>query len=252
MDGTSTTPDQQNPLLNREGTLPTPDPVYEASLPLPLPKRGRGRGVPRPQPISPDVKINGKKFPKYCVQRVIHREGYYHITGSDVKGLDKTALEPVEVPPKVVLRAWDRLGLDKKTWDKAAMMAMQEAGKYLSMKLTGRILLVKGMDCLGQVESALKWSRSIIESNHPDVDTNHKLVAVQMVALCAKSYKDLSDQLMDLAEKSQDKVSNERPRNLPPTVALQVNVAGAKPSPASAIPAQIESIEVEEPDEKAQ
>lgn len=94
------------------------------------------------------------------------------------------------------------------------------------MKLTGRILLVKGMRTIGEVEMAMKWAREILESQSKEVEMFHKLTAAQLIPVCAKAFNDLSGRMMDLAEKSEDKVSTDKPRNLPPTVAVQVNVAG--------------------------
>jgi hypothetical protein len=179
--------------------------------------------------MFPEAKINGKDAALWCRERK-HSPGYYPISAKDVKGLDKTALMPVEPPPKVVLRAWEKLNMDKRTFNKVQFMAMQECGKYLSMKLnTPRILLVKGMDTLGTVERAIKWSEAVIESQSKEVETSHKLIAVQMVAMCAKSFKDLSEHMMDLADKAREKSDVEKPKNLPPTVALQMNFQGGHP-----------------------
>lgn len=181
--------------------------------------------------MFPEAVINGRPVAMYSRERR-HAAGYGHIQARDVAGLDKSACEPVEPPPKMVLRAWEKLGFSDEEWTKAGAMAVQEAGRYFTMKLTGRVLLVKGMRTIGEVEMAMKWARDILESQSKEVEMFHKLTAAQLIPVCAKAFHDLSGRMMDLAEKSADKVSNEKPRNLPPTVAVQVNVAG-RPSPSA-------------------
>lgn len=230
--------EEPNPLLNSEGTLP--DPVPPLPGPIPQYVRERKKGEPRHEPAFPEAIINGRPI-KYYSRPPARNPGSLPILAKDVAGLDKSALEPVEPPPKVVLKAWEKLGMDDKEWNKEAFRAAQEFGRYMNMKLTGRVLLTKGFNTIGQVQMAMKWAQEILASNHKDVEMFHKMTAAQLIPICAKAFKDLSEQLMDLAEKSQDKVSTDKPRNLPPSVALQVNLAGVVPSPAPASPATTDS-----------
>lgn len=152
--------------------------------------------------------------------------GSLPITMADVPALDASALDPVVPPTKVVLRAVKTLGLPKSRWDKAKLMAIQQLGRYMSMKITARVLLVSSFDSLEQIENAYKVAAEI--ANDPKRSSEDRLTAVGMIAKITEAYAKFSDQMMTLAEKSTPAQKTlERPKNLPPTFAIQFNNAPA-------------------------
>lgn len=227
------------PVPDPVAPVPETAPAQPAAEEKPWKHPGAQDYVPTGVPMSPDVKINGKRTAnsKDWMRDQHKSPGYYPVFHEDVPQLDKTALMPVQPPSKIVLRAINRLGLPKKNWDRAKLMAVQELSKYMTMKITARVLLVRNINTLEQADMAMEWAQGILTSNSKEITTEQKLAAMQMMTLAMKSIKDLNAQQMELAEKGQDKISTERPRNLPPAVAVQVNIPGASSPSAPGNPA---------------
>jgi len=194
--------------------------------------------VTAPVPGEPDApeEFVGKPIP--LAKRVQQLEAKYRastqgppITFGDVDILDASATDPVEAPSRIVTRAIKTLGLRKEGWSLAKLRAAQEFGRFLNMRITGRILLVRSFNCIEQVEKAMEVVGKIAEDEK--VPAEDRVSAVGMMAKAAEAYAKLSDQMMTLAEKTAPKISTEKPRNLPPTLAVQVNVAGPQTTPGS-------------------
>lgn len=150
-----------------------------------------------------------------------------------------------DLPPRVVLKARDRLGLSKKKWDNAAIAAYQQFGKYLNVPITARILLVRDFDSLDQVQNAFEWCGKILADK--DSTTEQRLTAIEIQALTATAQVRLSAQIMELAEKAGEKQQMDRPKNLPPQIPVQFNFNGQNPTSVTLPPAKND---VEEPPEK--
>lgn len=142
--------------------------------------------------------------------------------------------EPVAPPPKVVLRAVDKLGYSSKIWDKAKLMALEQCGKFLDSRKLGRVLLVRNIHTLEQTDLAKEWAIQIITSTSKEITTDQRMVASQVLAVVADVERKINDQSMDFAERVQDKIADSKPKNLPPAV-VQVNIVGATPSPSPAM-----------------
>lgn len=150
---------------------------------------------------------------------------------------------PSPAPPtpkqrnKLILRAVDRLGLPRSRWERSKVLAIQELGHLFDTKITARVALVGSFDGLDQVQLAAEWAKGILAKPDDKTTFKDKLAAATVINMCAKSYGELAEKAVAFAEKSADRVELARPKNLPPTVALQVNVGGAQPSPAPPTPA---------------
>lgn len=142
---------------------------------------------------------------------------------------------PLDPPPSKVLKAIDKLGMPKEKWDRAKLMAALEFGRYMSVKVMSRISMSTTFETLEQVNIALNIGVSLAKNEAIAAET--RLTAVNIVSNAAAAHCKLTDKLLDLAEKSQEKTTQDRPRNLPPQVALQVNVGGPNPSPGPPTPA---------------
>lgn len=160
-------------------------------------------------------------------------------TAGSTTGQTSSIPRPKKLTPndKLTLRVVDRLGLPARKWDKAKLQVLQQYGHLIDVKLTGRMCLVGGFDSFEKLERAQAWATDLLSRNDKDVPLQVKLAAAQIVAVCSKEYGELGKRMMEFAEKSAEKSENNKPKNLPPTVALQVNVAGPNSSPASPAPA---------------
>ena len=153
----------------------------------------------------------------------------------------------VKAPPRAVMKAVNTLGLSPKVWESAKLKAVQEVGRFLTVQMTGKIAMIKTFDCLEQVDVALEAAKRILngEDINP-VTVDQKIMACNVIAACAKAHRDLTNQAMQLAEKSADRVSTEKPKNLPPMVNLQVNVDGRETKNTALPPANSVLEEAEE------
>lgn len=183
--------------------------------------------------INPDAIINGEPAWKYGWPKPSIPD---HRTVPDkmVKVLDASALQPVEMPPKVMLRAVGKLGFKPDILDKVKLMAFEQVGRYLTMKRVGKILMVRNIHTLEQMDMAKEWVGEILKSTSDKVTVDHKLLATQALASVGEAERKLNEQIVDFAERTEEKRDSERPKNLPPSVAVQVNLAGSHPSPLPA------------------
>lgn len=153
----------------------------------------------------------------------------------DAEVLDrKGGPKPIPKPSKEVLKAMKKLGITGEKLSPEKLMALQEFGRFLDVKITARVLMVRTFDSLEQCEMAMKVAREIAEN--PDQDrytVQDRLVAVNMIANAAKSYTEMAAQIMRIAEKSGDKSDNAPTRNAPPTNAFQINVGAGQPQPVT-------------------
>lgn len=139
---------------------------------------------------------------------------------------------------KYTLRVIDRLGLPASRWNKVKVKVLQEYGHLIDVKLASKICLVGGEASIEKLERAQAWAADLLTQNGKDAPTlQMKIAAANIVALCSKEIMEASKRVIEFAEKSADVAQNARPKNLPPTVAVQLNVAGASSPAAPATPA---------------
>lgn len=157
--------------------------------------------------------------------------------------LDSTALaiNKVDKDNRISLKIRNTLGLPMKKWNDAKMRAIQELGQYEYMKLCARVLLITGFSSVQQIEEALALGKKMLADK--TIAPEHRIAAGTMVSKCAQALTEISREILVLAQRGSDKTNEPgaRPRNLPPQVAVQVNVAGAT-SPAPATTAAITAI----------
>lgn len=150
--------------------------------------------------------------------------------------LDSTALaiNKVDTDNRIALKIRNTLGLPMKKWNDAKMRSIQELGQYEYMKLCARVLLITGFSSVEQIEEALSVGKKMLADK--TIAPEHRIAAGTMLSKCAQALTEISREILVLAQRGSDKTSEPgaRPKNLPPQVAVQVNVAGvSSPAPAT-------------------
>lgn len=166
--------------------------------------------------------------------------------------LNTTGLKPNRVIPDadaLKVRNTLRLPLDK--WNNAKVRSVNELGQLQYMRLCARVLLVEGFDSIQQIGVAMKVGKEIMED--PNADKEHRVMAGNMIAKCGQTYAELSEQLLELAEKGSDlapATAGEKPKNLPPPIAVQFNFARPSDYAGRIIEVSSPSAETGQPDPK--
>lgn len=132
----------------------------------------------------------------------------------------------------------DSKELLKGRWNDKRLQAANELFGMLDGALTAKICLVWGLSHIKPLEDALQVARDTLDEAVMSGRSDMAAIAsiLQAQAKLIKEHRETLDQIMDFAAKSQEK-EKKQPRNLPPTIALQVNVPGVpSPSPAPGTP----------------
>lgn len=183
-------------------------------------------------PMSPDVRINGRtaEMAANFTKPRKKNPGSLPILGKDVPGLDRTALKPVvPVSTKMVFKAAETLGIRKDWISKGKLRAVDELFRYMSMQLTAQMAMVWSIDSLEQAEYTMRFIRNYLDEcglNERELTPYDLSCLANAQAALIKAHRDKTDQLMTLREMALDKSEVSKPKNLPPTLALQVNVGG--------------------------
>lgn len=146
----------------------------------------------------------------------------------DLKKAPKDGI--VQVNEKQAIKAAKKLGYSQAQWNVATLRAKQELGHFLSTKITARILLVNDIDTLEQVRAVAEVGKKLAENT--DLAAKERIAAIGMVAHAGKVCGELSDQILKLAQAADEKAnsnSNGKPKNLPPSVGVEmINADGSK------------------------
>lgn len=194
-----------------EVQTPTDGNTTVATTPLPLPEPPT---CPPPRPAKP---------PRECSVQP-------HWMREDKFKRQPHLVEAVRPPPKVVLRAVSRLGLSKGLLEKAKIASLEQLGRYLDKHRIARIGLSLALTDHERAVAMQDWVDGLLASQDPNITTDHKLMALQCAPVILESKRKIRDQMVDMAERAADKASEDKPRNLPPSVAVQVNLDGLRPS----------------------
>lgn len=181
-------------------------------------------------PMSPDVRINGRtaEMAANFTKPRKKNPGSLPILGKDVPGLDRTALKPVvPVSTKMVFKAAETLGIRKDWITKGKLRAVDELFRYMSMKMTAQMAMVWSIDSLEQAEYTMRFIRGYLDEcalKERELTPYDLSCLANAQAALIKAHRDKTDQLMTLREMALDKSEVSKPKNLPPTLALQLNV----------------------------
>lgn len=132
-------------------------------------------------------------------------------------------LPPPPTNEEVIWKIRNRLGLPEKKWDRVRMMGAAELGKVEDLKLVANVLVIGGLDSIEKIQRAMEVATDLMEK--PGTEDQTRVAAGQMIANCGKAMRDLAAQVIACSEKGADKkdLGPTKPKNLPPSVAVQVN-----------------------------
>ncbi len=132
----------------------------------------------------------------------------------------------------------------KGRWNSGRLRAANELFGMLDTPLTAKICLVWALSHLKPIEASLQIARDELDEAVVTATTDKQAIAalLQAQARLMKEHRETLEQIMDFAAKAQEPTGRGKPKNLPPTIALQVNVPGVpSPSPAPGTPARVDS-----------
>lgn len=122
-----------------------------------------------------------------------------------------------------VIRARNKLGLSKKTWDMATVRAYQEFGAFLGVPVAARINQVNMFDCAEKLQNALNYGQGLLDDGKLPAEV--KISAGHMLAMVGKTYTEMVKVIMQLATLVDEKKGQKRERNLPPgSPTTQINI----------------------------
>jgi hypothetical protein len=130
-------------------------------------------------------------------------------------------------------RAVRTLGIGNGSLQFSEMDAYRVMGKYLDVKLTVNMLMVRGFSSMDHIEKAEKVCSQICQNEvvGKSYTPEQRMAAARILAIVVQARKEMGEHLLELAHKANDKPGKERRLNAPP-VALQVNVNPAPQTPS--------------------
>lgn len=210
---------------------------------------------PPPEPVATSEPTNGAVIDGKIVGGKSWTTGYIKprkkvpgaipISCHDAARLNKSAMMPIKKPSKVVLTAMGKVGLKPSQWNEVTIRASQEVSRFMSMQLTGEVLLVRNFNTLDMAEKGIQMLTAIAENGNFNVDD--RAFAASMIPKGVDAFRMLSAQIMEIAEKLHGPLRVQKPTlNLPPNVAVQVNMAGIPAQGQNVCPANAATIDTEE------
>lgn len=141
----------------------------------------------------------------------------------DIAGaIDKYAagVEPTGVSQEDAVAAFKKL--NSKLGDADQLRVLDAAGRYLTMRLTARILLVNTFNAMQQVEEGLEVAGGLAKDKNNTAEV--RLAGVKMLSEAAKAHALLAENAMRFAEVSKEPQTKEPGQNLPPMLGAQTNI----------------------------
>jgi hypothetical protein len=140
------------------------------------------------------------------------------------------SLEVEKVEPAVEMSDEELYGLISQTdWgkklNKGEFVAVQKAGRAMTVKTIGRIMLIDGLSTLSEIKDAMRISKEMSED--ADLEGDVRARALGGIALSGNAYSNLLEKVFTIA-KEVGELSSPPPKKVSaPSFYAQVNITNA-------------------------